>query len=75
MHKSSNSIASSLVHLFFMFYDPPGKKFLQKSSVGLAEHREMELQSFFKQLLEGNPLVRVSFLFQLTPCLRGKVFF
>lgn len=34
-----------------------GKKFLQKSSVGLAEHREMELQAFFKQLLEGNPLI------------------
>lgn len=34
-----------------------GKKFLQKNSVGLAEHREIELQSFFKQLLEGNPLI------------------
>ncbi|XP_045193339.2 uncharacterized protein LOC123549372 [Mercenaria mercenaria] len=34
-----------------------GKRFLQQSSVGLAEHREMELQSFFKQLLEGNPLI------------------
>ncbi|KAL4234316.1 SH3 and PX domain-containing protein 2B [Mactra antiquata] len=34
-----------------------GKKLFRKNSINLAEQREMELQTFFKQLLGGNPLI------------------